>query len=119
LGFFTANGLNVTYLSVPNSTYGYNALLEGDYDILTGTIYNAVNLRFNQKKPVTVLAQLDLGQDIVVASRPGINSIPELTNKSLMVDSPMSGYAYLLRKIRSLYGLNLGTDYTLQVRFFS
>jgi len=29
LGFFTAYGLNVTYLQVPNSTYGYAQLLNG------------------------------------------------------------------------------------------
>ena len=119
MGFFTVNGLNITYLSVPNSTYGYNALLDGDYGILTGTIDNAVNLRFNQKKPVTVLGQLDLGQNIVIASRLDINSISDLKGKSLMVDSPVSGYAYLLRKILSLYGLNVRTDYTFQVRLLS
>ena len=37
LGFFTDYGLNVTFLQVPNSTYGYATLLNGGYDIMTGT----------------------------------------------------------------------------------
>ena len=116
LGFFTAYGLNVTYLQVPNSTYGYAQLLSGGYDIMTGTIDNTVNLRFNDKKPVTVTGQLDGGPELSIASIPNITSILQLKRKSLMVDSPVSGYAYILRKVLSLYGLYLENgDYTFQV----
>ena len=116
LGFFTSLGLNVSYLQIPNSTYGYNELLNGGYDILTGTIDNAVNLRFVSKKSVTVLGQLDGGPDLVIASIPQIKSILDLKGKSLMVDSPVSGYAYVLQKILSLFGLSLGNgDYSFQV----
>lgn len=87
LGFFEANGLNVTYLQVPNSTYGYTQLLTGGYDILTGTIDNAVNLRFNQNKTLTVLGQLDGGPDLVIAAIPNITSILQLRGKALMVDN--------------------------------
>ena len=116
LGFFTAYGLNVTYLQVPNSTYGYAQLLSGGYDILTGTIDNAVNLRFNEKKPLTVTGQLDGGPELSIASIPSMKSILQLKGKPLMVDSPVSGYAYILREVLSLYGLYLeNNDYTFQV----
>lgn len=116
LGFFTAYGINVTYLQVPNSTYGYDQLLNGGYDIMTGTIDNAVNLRFNQNKSLAVPGQLDGGPELTIASIPSIKRIPELKGKSLMVDSPVSGYAYILRKVLSLYGLRLENgDYDFQV----
>ncbi|KAK5119640.1 hypothetical protein LTR85_007469 [Meristemomyces frigidus] len=116
LGFFAANGLNVTYLQVPNSTYGYSQLLSGGYDILTGTIDNAVNLRFNANKTLTVLGQLDGGPDLVIASVPNITSVQQLRGKALMVDNAASGYAYVLRKVLSLYGLRLENgDYSFQV----
>ena len=115
LGFFTANGLNVTFLQIPNSPAGYASLLSGEYDILTGTIDNTVNFRFNQQKALSVLGQLDQGPDLVIASVPSITSVQDLRGKTVMVDNATSGYAYLLRKILGLYGLVLGTDYTFQV----
>lgn len=115
LGYFDAYGLNVTGFQIPNSTYGYAQLLSGGYDILTGTIDNAVNLRFNSDKSVTVLGQLDAGPDIVLASIPSITSVAQLRGKGLMVDSATSGYAYALRKLLSLYGLELYSDYYFQV----
>ena len=116
LGFFTANGLNVTYLQIPSSPAGYASLLSGQYDILSATIDNTVNFRFNSQKAISALGQLDQGPDLVIASVSSITNIQDLKGKSIMVDSPTSGYAYLLRKILSLYGLVLGTDYTLDVR---
>lgn len=117
LGFFTANGLHVTYLQIPNSTYGYAQLFSGGYDILTGTADNAVSLRFNQNKTVTILGELDGGPDLAIASVPGIPDITQLRGKALMVDSATSGYAYVLRKVLGLYGLKLENgDYTFQVR---
>lgn len=120
LGYFTANGLNVTYLQIPNSTYGYNQLLSGGYDILTGTLDNAVSLRFNQNKTITVIGELDGGPDLAIASVPGITDVTQLRGKALMVDSATSGYAYVLRKLLGLYGLDLERgDYTFQVKLSS
>jgi ABC-type nitrate/sulfonate/bicarbonate transport system substrate-binding protein len=116
LGFFTAYGLDVFYQQVPNSTYAYTQILNGGYDILTGTIDNAVNLRLNSNENVTVIGQLDQGPDLVLASSPNITSVAQLKGKSLIVDSPVSGYSYLLRKILSTHGLLLNTDYFFQVR---
>lgn len=115
LGFFTANGLNVIYLQIPSSPAGFASLLSGQYDILTATIDNAVNFRLNSQKPISVLGQLDQGPDLVLASVPDITGIEDLKGKSIMVDNPTSGYAYLLRKILSLYGLTAGTDYNFDV----
>ncbi|KUJ13651.1 uncharacterized protein LY89DRAFT_784538 [Mollisia scopiformis] len=105
LGFFAAYDLDVVYHQVPNSTAAYASVLSGEYDLLTGTIDNAVNLRFNSGKNLTVLGQFDQGPDLVLASIPTISNISQLVGKPLIVDSPVSGYAYLLRKILSSSGL--------------
>ena len=116
LNYFGQVGLDVQYQQIPNSTFGYEQLLSGGYDVLTGTIDNAVNLRFNSLKPVTVLGQLDGGANLVIASIPNITSIQDLRGRPIIVDSPVSGYAYILRKVLSLYGLRLENgDYTFQV----
>ena len=117
LGFFASNNLNVVYQQVPNSSVAYAGVLAGTYDVLTGTIDNAVNLRFNQQENLTVLGQLDQGPDLVLASRPDITEVSQLRGKSLIVDSPLSGYAYILQKVLSIYGLTLAHgDYFFQVR---
>ena len=92
LGFFTSYGLNVTYNQVPNSTYAYAQVLNGAYDILTGTIDNNINLRFNLNQSLTVLGQLDQGPDIVLATTANITSFSQLRGKPLIVDNPTSGY---------------------------
>ncbi|KAH8075861.1 hypothetical protein BXZ70DRAFT_1054419, partial [Cristinia sonorae] len=114
LGFFTDQNLNVTLSPIPNSTFGYATLLNGGYDILVGTVDNVVNMRFNTQKQFTVVGQLDLGPDLVIAGAPGVNSIADLRGKALMVDSPTSGYAFVLEKVLALHGLQFGTDYTFQ-----
>lgn len=116
LGFFEAYGLDVVYNLVPNSVSAFTSLLDGDYDILTATVDNALNYRFNKGENVTVLGQLDQGPDLVVASIPSITEFSQLKGKPIMVDSPTSGYAYLLRDVLSANGLELEDgDYYLMV----
>ncbi|KAA1467258.1 hypothetical protein DENSPDRAFT_792409 [Dentipellis sp. KUC8613] len=115
LGFFTEQGVNVTFSQIPNSTFGYANLLDGGVDLVIGTADNPVNLRFNNNSALSIIGQLDLGPDIVIAGIPSITDIPSLKGKALMVDSPVSGYAFILREVLSLFGLQLNTDYTFQV----
>jgi ABC-type nitrate/sulfonate/bicarbonate transport system substrate-binding protein len=90
--------------------------LSGEYDILTATADNTLNYRFNQKQNVTLLGQLDQGPGLVLASIPSITSVEQLRGKPIIVDSPTSGYVYLLRTILSTYGLELENgDYWFMV----
>ncbi|KAF4547891.1 Hypothetical protein D9617_34g040710 [Elsinoe fawcettii] len=107
LGLFASQGLNVTYLLIPNSTFAYNQLLTGGYDVLFGAIDNILNRRFNLNLNLSAVAQIDAGPDYAIYGVPGINTVQDLKGKSLLVDSPVSGFAYLVRKILSLYGLDL------------
>lgn len=115
LGYFANEGLGVTYTQVPNSSFAYDGLLAGTYDILTGTIDNAVNLVFNSKANLTVLGQLDQGSDIVLAATSAIGTVQDLRGKPIMVDAALSGYSFVLRRLLSFHGLQYGTDYSFQV----
>ncbi|KAI3400884.1 hypothetical protein diail_1575 [Diaporthe ilicicola] len=113
LGFFTANGLNVVFNQVASSTDAFNSILSGQYDILTATVDNALNYRFNQNQNVTVLGQLDQGPDLVIASVPSITELSQLKGKPIIVDSPLSGYSYLLQYVLAKAGLTLANgDYS-------
>ncbi|KAH8901436.1 hypothetical protein GQ53DRAFT_775990 [Thozetella sp. PMI_491] len=107
LGFFDDFDLSVIYNQVPNSTAAFNSILSGEYDILSATVDNALNYRFNLNKTVTVLGQLDQGPDLVVASTASITSFDQLKGKPIIVDSPLSGYAYLLQEVLAAHGLYL------------
>ena len=116
LGFFTKSGLNVVYNQVPNSTAAFSSILAGDLDILTATVDNALNYRFNLKQNVTVLGQLDQGPDLVIAAVPTITSIDQLKGKPIMVDSPVSGYSFSLQRVLADNGLELANgDYYFMV----
>lgn len=116
MGFFTENGLEIIYNQVPNSTAAFASILNGEYDVLTATVDNALNYRFNQNQNVTVIGQLDQGPDLVLASVPSITSVEQLKGKPIIVDSPVSGYAYLLQDVLSAYGLSLANgDYYFMV----
>lgn len=62
LGFFTHYNLNVIYAQIPNSTFAFQQLMSGGYDVLSGQIDNAVNFRLNLNESFTVLGQLDAGK---------------------------------------------------------
>ncbi|KAG8156949.1 hypothetical protein KVR01_013171 [Diaporthe batatas] len=113
LGFFTANGLNVTFNQVASSTDAFTSILNGQYDILTATVDNALNYRFNQNQSITVLGQLDQGPDLVIASVPSITNLTQLRGKSIIVDSPLSGYSFLLQYVLAKAGMTLANgDFT-------
>lgn len=93
-GFFAHQGLEVTYLQIPNSTFGYAALLGGSYDILHGALDNVLNRRWNLGQGIAAIGQLDLGVDVVLQGAPNITSVSQLKGKPIMVDAPNSGYVY-------------------------
>ena len=82
---------------------------------MTATVDNALKFRFDQNQNVTVIGQLDQGPDLVLASIPSITDVSQLEGKPIMVDSPTSGYAFLLQFVLSKFGLTLNQDYFFMV----
>lgn len=116
-GFFAAQNLSIDYQQIPNSSYGYNQLLKGAYDLVNAAADNAINRRFNQGLPFQMLGQQDNGGQLWLMSVPNITSIKQLRGKPILVDALDSGYVYVLRDLLELYGLQPG-GYSLVVSLF-
>lgn len=106
--------MDVRYRTVPNSTYAYNALLFGEFDVISGTVDNVINYRLNQKRPLTMLGQ-NQGDAISVVSSLPLHAFSQLRGKTLLVDALTSGYAFVLRKILRENDLELSRDYEFLV----
>ena len=62
------------------------------------------------------MGKLRGGPDLVLALAPSITNVSHLQGGNVIVDSPTSRYACVLRKVLSLYGLRLENgDYHFQV----
>ena len=116
LGFFANKNLNVVFNQILSEPAGYQSLLNGSVLLLTGTSDDAIDFVTNENQSLTLTGQLDQGPDIVIAGVPSITDILQLKGKPIIVDNASSGFAFLVRKILQLNGLNLGIDYLFQVR---
>jgi ABC-type nitrate/sulfonate/bicarbonate transport system substrate-binding protein len=56
---------------------------------------------------------MDYGMLLAVVARPGIASIEELRGRTVSVDAPASGFAYVLYEILARHGLRRGADYAI------
>jgi ABC-type nitrate/sulfonate/bicarbonate transport system substrate-binding protein len=118
-GFFARENLTVSFLQVQSSTQQFTSLRDGQYDIVQTAADNVANYRLNDSNPigarldVQIFMGQDLGTGLSVVARPGINSIEDLRGKTLSVDAPDSGFAYVLYKILRQHGLERGTDYQI------
>ena len=116
LGYFKDVGLTVNQTGVAGSIVAYQNLLDGRLDVLEGTIDNILDKRFNQGQQFSAIAQTDQGDGLTLFGSSDIASIQQFRGKTLLVDSPTSGYVLLARRILSLYGLQYPDDYSFAVR---
>jgi len=118
-GFNAKYNLTVQYLQVTSSTQQFQALRDGEYDMVQTSPDNVANYRLNASNPLgaTIDQQMfvgfDSGQKLILVAKPGITSPADLRGKTLAVDALNSGFAYVLYKIMQNYGLQRGTDYNV------
>jgi ABC-type nitrate/sulfonate/bicarbonate transport system substrate-binding protein len=123
-GFYAAENLTVIETQVGSSVDAYRALeagsANGGYDILLNSSPdNVANYRLNAGNPLGT--RLDIkaffadnsGLNLTLMARPGITSAADLRGKVVAVDSPTSGFAYVLYKILRQAGLERDVDYTV------
>lgn len=120
-GFLAEQDLTVEYLQVSSSTQQFQYLRDGQYDLIHSAPDNTVNYRLNDSNAlggafdVQAFMGLDEGQNLALATRPGIGSIADLRGKTIAVDAPDSGFAYVLYEMLRRHGLERGTDYQLAI----
>nr|WP_213738022.1 ABC transporter substrate-binding protein [Bradyrhizobium sp. dw_411] len=117
-GFFAREGLDVRLEPTPGSIAQMSGLIDGRFDIAMTAIDNIVAYMEGQGEAETV-AQPDLvavmGADngfLSLIVSPDIHHFSDLRGKALSVDALTTGYAFVLRKILAVNGLNEG-DYQL------
>ena len=114
--YFAHEGLAVSIVNTPNSTFQLTGLAKGDFDIAMTAIDNIVAYREGQGA-----AGVD-GSDLVavmgadngflkLVSVPEITAIPQLKGREVSVDSLTTGYAFVLLEILERNGLLLDRDY--------
>lgn len=124
-GFYARHNLTVQYMQVQSSTQQFQYLRDDLYDVLQTSPDNVANYRLNAHNPLcapgktcaTIDAQgflgLDYGLNLRLVARPGISKVEDLKGKTLSVDAPDSGFAYVLYKIMQQHGLERGVDYNV------
>jgi ABC-type nitrate/sulfonate/bicarbonate transport system substrate-binding protein len=115
-GFFTREGLCVTYNQVTGSVQQFDSLLAGKYDVIATALDNVANRIVNQNLPLSMVAGADKGADFALAvnTARGISKVSDLRGKPIIVDAVNSGFVFALRKILAANGLLLENgDYTL------
>lgn len=116
-GFAAAQGLAVEYLQVTSSTGQFQDLRDGNYDLILTSPDNVVNYRLNESNALggtfdpQIVAGANHGQNLSLVAQPGIESITDLRGKTLAVDSPSSGFAYIAYRMLREQGLERGSDY--------
>lgn len=100
-GRLAAAGLTVTDVAVPSSPAQFQALARGTYDAVFTSPDNALAYRFLPSNPlgqlldVEVVAGVDRGLGLVLASRAGFGAPERLRGRRLGVDVPTSGFAFV------------------------
>ena len=118
MGYFADNGLTVNLTATPSSKFQMTNLINGEFDMATTAIDNIIAYREGQAE-----VALDAPSDVIgicgghkgflrLVVQPDIESYADLRGKSFAVDSPDSGYVYVLHRMLELNGIGQG-DYTL------
>lgn len=116
-GFLEQSGITVTYHQVAGSVQQFGALRDGEYDLIFTSPDNVLHYRLNESNAlggtfdVQAVAGTNRGQNLSLIVQPGIESAQDLHGKTFAVDSPDSGFAYVLYEMLQRHGLERGEDY--------
>jgi ABC-type nitrate/sulfonate/bicarbonate transport system substrate-binding protein len=117
-GFFARENVALTLTPTPGSVYQFQHLSAGDFDIALTAIDNVIAYDEGQgqaplPKPADFVAVCGTDDGFLhLYGRPEIKSYADLRGKSLAVDAPTTGFAFVLRTMLERNGLREG-DYTL------
>jgi ABC-type nitrate/sulfonate/bicarbonate transport system substrate-binding protein len=116
-GFYAQQGLSLALTPTPGSVYQFQHLSSGDFEIALTAIDNAIAYDEGQgqaplPKPADFVAFLGGDNALLrLYARPEITTYADLKGKTIAVDAPTTGFAFVLRKMLAAHGLSEG-DYT-------
>ena len=120
-GFFTAEGITLDTAQTASSPAIFKALQTGGRDVILTQIDNVFNYRYNPSNPngsvfePVAFIGTDWGNGAALVTKKGYTSVEELRGKVLAVDSPNSGFAFVLYGIMRAHGLEKDVDYKVIV----
>jgi ABC-type nitrate/sulfonate/bicarbonate transport system substrate-binding protein len=118
-GFFAEQNLTVSVLSVTSSTQQFQFLRDGQYDLISTSPDNIVNYRLNPNNalgtliPGKVIAGTNSGNNLSLVGQPGMTSLTDFRGRSMVLDSTVSGFAFVMYKMLKNAGLQKDVDYTV------
>jgi ABC-type nitrate/sulfonate/bicarbonate transport system substrate-binding protein len=120
-GFFAAENLTVAETQTTSSPTIFRNLRDGAQDVILTQSDNVFNYRLNPSNPLggtfdaVVFMGTDWGNGASLMARPEFTTVESLRGRTLAVDSPNSGFAFVLYGIMRAHGLEKGVDYNIVV----
>jgi ABC-type nitrate/sulfonate/bicarbonate transport system substrate-binding protein len=120
-GFFAAENLSVVETQTTSSPTIFRNLRDGAQDVILTQSDNVFNYRLNPSNPLggtfspVIFLGTDWGNGASLMARPEFTSVESLRGKTVAVDSPNSGFAFVLYGIMRAHGLEKGVDYNVIV----
>ncbi len=117
-GFFAANGLDVHLIPTPGSLAQMEGLIDGKFDIAMTAVDNLIAYMEGEGEATTETTPdivAVMGSDngfLSLLAAPGAKTFAALRGTTLSVDAFTTGYAFVLREMLKVQGLNDG-DYKL------
>lgn len=117
LGSYEGEGLDIEYQKVSSSIQQFEFLRDDRYDVIQTSPDNVANYRLNEGNPVggriasVGFMGMDYGMNLTLVVRPEIEDAGQLKGRTVSVDAPFSGFAYVLYKILRRAGLEREVDY--------
>lgn len=111
-GLFAKRGLAVQIQFTSTSGAQRDGLVRGDFEIAQAGVDNAIALVQTAKQDVIVVAGGGNGGNRLIV-RPEIKSFADLKGKAVVVDSPVTAYAFLAYRMLELKGLQK-SDYAVK-----
>jgi ABC-type nitrate/sulfonate/bicarbonate transport system substrate-binding protein len=118
-GYFAEQNLNVQVLAVTSSTQQFQFLRDNRYDLIATSPDNVVNYRLNPNNAlgallnVKIIAGTNYSGNQALYGQWNITSLEAFRGKNLVVDSAVSGFAFVAYQMLRNAGLERGRDYTV------
>ena len=119
-GFFADEKLTVVENRTPSSPVIFQKLRDGEWPVILTQIDNVFNYRLNPSNPLggtfepVAFFGTDWGNGASLMARPGYTA-DSIRGRNIIVDSPNSGFAFVLYGILRNAGLEKGVDYNVVV----
>jgi len=114
-GYCADRGVSVETVVTASSDQQFDAFAAGEVDAAVTAMDNV--FMWNRRGPIDdlrVVAQMEFSTGSCLMARPGINTIAELKDAELLVDSPDNGFVVLLRAMLHDAGL-AADDYRMKI----